>query len=284
MYAAVHPFYHGARATGERAGGRLRQSNPALCRSANVVGPDSRRTKRSARSGSRARGAHGDGVDRRELESRRQRSDQNDARRVLDLGDLRAADEPASGRASELAHRGRAVRKGMKPRRDEHRGCRARAAPSRNGCPPWRAPDRGSRAPAASSERLAQRRAVADRGQAARPRAPRCRCARARAAPPSPARTCPAASSSAMSGAVRMIASHGFAREKLVAHRADGAERAVDDRAGVAAKVLRDRPDDSLRGAGGEEHAARASRCGVVTGRPSLRRSSRCAPTSRCRR
>ncbi len=56
-----------------------------------------------------------------------------------------------------------------------------------------------------------------------------------------------------MSGAVRMMASHGAPANELVAHRADGAERAPHVRAGGKAKVLLDRPDDALRGAAGQE-------------------------------
>ena len=224
-------------------------------------------------------GAHRDRVDRRELESRGQRPDQHDARRVPDLGDLRAADAAGRRRAGKLAHCRRAVRKGMEPRRDGI--VDAELAQHLHEMDAGRGELRiGEIERRGRGERVARSAGPsAIGGQSARPCARRCRCARGRAARRSPARTCPC-------GFERVDERRGQddrvarrACEELVAHRADGAERASHDRAGGQAKLLCDRTDDSLRGAAGKKLSARPRARGNVTGRPSLRRSSRCAPT-----
>ena len=195
------------------AAGAVRHSNPAVSRSARVAGPDSMLTKRRARSGSCALRAHCDRVDRRKFESRGQRPDQDDARRVPNLGDLRAADESRCRRAGELAHGRRAVRKGMEPRRDGV--VNAELAQHLHEVDAGRGELRVGEIESRGGERASRATQGRRRSRAAvRPRERRRPCARGRAARRCRHCTCPAASSAAMSGAVRMIASHGAPAER----------------------------------------------------------------------
>ena len=165
--------------------------------------------KRRAPSPSRAARGDGRAVDRGQLERRRQRSDQREARRVADLGDLRAADRarssaPASSRIAVAPFGERA-----QARRRPRRAMPSRCSTDAKWMPAVDSARIGEVDRARGEQRGLQRLGVVDRRRRRRRshRDRRCARGRARAACRRAARRSPAAR--AIMASVTIITSQG---------------------------------------------------------------------------